>query len=110
MVVAAWIAPPSLALFLVGAGIVGVGSGLLYRATLAVVVSTAGPDARAGALATYFVVGYVGISLPVVGAGIALQHVDLKAILLAFSVVIAAGVLLATPALRKLPPAMRSPL
>jgi hypothetical protein len=49
-----------------------------------------------------FVVGYVGISLPVVGAGILLEHISLKVILLIFSAVIGAGILLASPALHRL--------
>ena len=49
-------------------------------------------------------VGYLGISLPVVGAGVALQYVSLKVILLAFSAVIAAGTLIASPVLLSLRP------
>jgi len=106
VVTAAWLSTPSLTLFLIGAAIVGVGGGLLFRATQAVVVSTAAAGDIAGALTTYFVVGYVGISLPVVGAGILFEHISLKVILLIFSAVIGAGILLASPALHRL----RNPL
>jgi hypothetical protein len=37
------------------------------------VIATAGPDDRAGALATFFVVGYAALSLPVLGLGIGLS-------------------------------------
>ena len=107
LVSAAWVQPPSLLLFFVGAGLVGVGSGAIYRSTLTVVITTAPADERAGALALFFVVGYVGLSLPVVGAGIALLYVELKVILLAFAVAVATGVLLASPLLLRLSPAQQ---
>jgi len=102
VVSAAWVRPPSLALFFVGAALVGVGSGAIYRSTLTVVLTAAPADERAGALALFFVVGYVGLSLPVVGAGIALLYVSFKVVLLAFAVVVATGVLLASPLLLRL--------
>ena len=107
LVSAAWVQPPSLLLFFVGAGLVGVGSGAIYRSTLTVVITTAPADERAGALALFFVVGYVGLSLPVVGAGIALLYVSFKVILLAFAVAVATGVLLASPLLLRLSPAQQ---
>lgn len=102
VVSAAWVRPPSLALFFVGAALVGVGSGAIYRSTLTVVLTAAPAGERAGALALFFVVGYVGLSLPVVGAGIALLYVSFKVVLLAFAVVVATGVLLASPLLLRL--------
>ena len=46
----------------VGAALSGVGSGAIYRSTLTVVITSAPADERAGALALFFVVGYVGLS------------------------------------------------
>ena len=96
IVAAAWVRPPSLAFFLTGAALLGIGTGSIFRSTLSVVISTAPAGDRASALALFFVVGYIGLSLPVVGAGIALQYVSFKVILLTFAVVIAAGILLAS--------------
>jgi MFS family permease len=108
IVAAASISPPSLTLFLAGTALVGIGGGAMYRVTFSVVLSTASPNDRAGALASFFVVGYIGLSLPVVAAGIALQHVSFQVILLAFGIAIAAGTLLASPVLLRLqPPAHR---
>jgi MFS family permease len=101
VVLAAWLSPPSLALFLVGAALLGIGTGCLFRGTLTLVVSTASPDDRAGAIAAFFVAGYSGISLPVVGAGIALMYVSFNVTILAFSGVIIGGILLASPFLLK---------
>ena len=104
VVSAAWVQPPSLLLFLVGASLSGVGSGAIYRSTLTVVITSAPADERAGALALFFVVGYVGLSVPVVGAGIALMYVTFKVVLLAFALAVAVGILLATPVLLRLEP------
>jgi MFS family permease len=109
VVSAAWVQPPSLLLFFLGAALIGVGSGAIYRSTLAVVLTTAPPAERAGALALFFVVGYVGLSLPVVGAGIALLYVSFKVILLAFAVTVATGILLASPLLLRLSLAEQTP-
>lgn len=102
LVSAAWVKPPSLTLFLVGAALAGVGSGAIYRSTLTVVLTMAPAKERAAALALFFVVGYVGLSLPVVGAGVALMYVSFKVILLVFAAVVAAGVLAASPVLFRL--------
>jgi MFS family permease len=102
IVTASWVHPPSLAFFLTGAALVGVGTGSIFRSTLSVVLSTAPANDRAAALALFFVVGYLGVSLPVVGAGIALQYVTFKVILLTFAVLVATGVLLASPLLLRL--------
>ena len=67
---------PSLALFLTGAVVAGTGIGAIIRGSLTVVISTASPDDRAGALATFFIAGYAGVSVPVVGVGIILQHLS----------------------------------
>jgi MFS family permease len=104
VVFAAWARPPSLVLFFVGAALVGVGSGAIYRSTLTVVITAAPAHERASAVAMFFVVGYVGLSLPVLGAGVALLYVSLKVILLVFAIVVTAGILLASPVLLRLSP------
>ncbi len=103
VVAAAWVPQPSLVLFLSGAALVGIGSGALYRGSFTLVLSTAPATHRAGTLASFFVVGYIGLSLPVVGAGIALQFVSFKVTLLALSMVVAAGTLVASPFLLRVP-------
>jgi MFS family permease len=95
VVATAWVTPPSLVLFLAGATLVGMGSGAIYRATLTIVLGTASADQRAGTLASFFVVGYVGLSIPVVAAGIALQYVSFPVTLLALGIAVSAGILIA---------------
>jgi len=98
-VASAWTAPPSLPLFLIGGAIVGGGIGAIFRGSLGVVISTSGPENRAGALATFFMAGYVGVSLPVLGIGIALQYLSPRVTLLAFGLAVGAATLAAAPQL-----------
>jgi hypothetical protein len=91
----AWTSPPSLALFLVAGAVAGSGLGAVIRGSLAVVIATSTSDDRAGALATFFTAGYAGVSLPVVGLGIALERLSPRVTLLAFVMVSAVGILAA---------------
>ncbi len=97
LVVSAWTA--SLALFFVAAVVGGAGGGAIFRGSLVLAISTAGPGELAGALATYFTAGYVGVSLPVIGLGIALQYVTPSVALLIFAVIVGTGILAAAPVL-----------
>jgi len=99
LVSSTWVAPPSLALFLVGGAIVGAGSGAIFRGTLTMTVSTSANNERASALASFFVAGYLGLSLPVVALGVALQSVSPKVTLLAFALVVGLAMLAAAPVL-----------
>jgi MFS family permease len=99
LVASAWTSPPSLALFLTGSAITGLGGGAIIRGSLSVVFATVGPDERAGALATYFTAGYIGVSLPVLGAGVALEYLSPRVTLLIFAAAVAAGILAAAPSL-----------
>jgi MFS family permease len=99
LVVSAWTSPPSLTLFLIGCVIAGAGGGAIFRGASTVVISTSSPDDRAGALATFFTAGYAGVSLPVVGVGIALQHLSYRVTLLIFGVAVGVAVLAAAPIL-----------
>jgi hypothetical protein len=97
LVSAAWVSPPSLVLFLIGSVAVGAGTGAIFRGTFTMIISTAQSDERAAALTTFFVSGYLGLSVPVIAAGFALGQVSPKIVLLAFAIVIGIAVLIATP-------------
>ena len=99
LVASAWTSPPSLALFLVGGTIAGAGCGAIFRGSLTVSISTSTPQDRAGALATFFTAGYAGVSLPVLGAGFALQHLSPRVTLLIFGSAVCLGILAAAPIL-----------
>jgi len=97
LVASAWTAPASLALFLIGGAVTGTGGGAILRASLTTVVSTTTAADRAGALATFFTAAYVGLGLPVLGLGIALQVLTPRVTLLIFGAVVGGGILAAAP-------------
>jgi MFS family permease len=99
LVTAAWLPSPSLALFLAGGAIIGGGGAAGFRATLGIVAEISGRDKLAEVLAAYFLAGYVGMSVPVIGLGLALRSVSTKTALLGFAAVIAVALLAAAPAL-----------
>jgi MFS family permease len=97
LVLSGWVSPPSLTLFMVSAVVAGAGLGAVIRGSLAVAIATSGPDDRAGALATFFVAGYAGVSLPVVGAGIALEHLSPRVTVSIFGAAVALAIIAAAP-------------
>ena len=99
MVVSAWTAPPSLAAFLIGGLIAGAGGGLIFRGSLSFVIASSSADVRAGALATYFTAAYIGIAIPVIGAGAVLQFASPRVTLLVFGVAVSIGIVAAAPIL-----------
>jgi MFS family permease len=105
LVASAWTAPPSLALFLIGGIVSGLGASAIFRASFNIVMSTSRVDDRAGALATLFSVGYVALSLPVLGLGIVLLYLSPKVTLLIFGLVVGFGILAAAPTLLRQPDA-----
>ncbi len=90
LTLAAWTA--DLPLYLVAGAITGAGGGTMFRGALGTVIAVAEPESRAEALAGLFLAGYVGLSMPVIGLGVALQELSVEATLLGFAVVVAAGI------------------
>jgi MFS family permease len=89
-VLAVWL--PSLALFLIGGVVAGVGAGLVFKGGLMTVSGLAAPERRAEVLAGYFLAGYVGLSVPVLGLGVLDQLLEPKVALLIFAALLLAGV------------------
>jgi MFS family permease len=103
LVASAWTSPPSLALFLIGGLVAGAGGGAIFRGALTLVIQTSGEANRAGALATFFAAGYAGLSIPVVGVGIVLEHLSARVTLLYFAAAVGVGILAAAPMLVRPP-------
>ena len=99
LVASAWTTPPSLAAFLIGGVIAGAGGGLIFRGSLGFVIAWSSADVRAGALATYFTAAYIGIAVPVIGAGAVLQFASPRVTLLVFGVAVSVGIVAAAPIL-----------
>jgi MFS family permease len=99
VVLAAWLPTPSLAVFVLGGAVMGAGAGAVFKGSVATVIDISPQDTRAEALAGLFLAGYVGLSVPVVGAGVALQFTGPKETLLGFAVVEVIAILAAAPRL-----------
>lgn len=89
---------PSLAMFIVGGVLTGAGGGLVFRGGLAAAGATAPPESRAEVLSGYFLAGYLGLSVPVVGLGIATSFAPTLEVMLIFAVIVAIAVTTCTRA------------
>ncbi|MGX6606129.1 MFS transporter [Micromonosporaceae bacterium Da 78-11] len=79
-----------IAFFVAGGLISGAGAGILFKSALAVAGPLAPASNRGEVLAGIFLIGYVGLTVPVVGIGVATLSVSLAAALVGFAVVIIA--------------------
>ncbi|MFJ9037250.1 MFS transporter [Streptomyces sp. NPDC102406] len=66
----------NLAAFLSGGVVAGVGAGLLFKAAVGGVVAMAAPARRSEALASLFLIAYLGLSVPAVAIGVATLSVS----------------------------------
>jgi MFS family permease len=85
---------PSLPVFIIGGIITGAGGGLVVRGSLVAAASTAPPESRAEVLAGYFLGAYIGLSVPVIGLGIATEYVAARDVMLGFAAVAVAAIAL----------------
>lgn len=90
LILAAALSFSSLTGILVAALVAGAGQGISFSRGLAAVVEQVPADRRAEVSSTYFVVAYVAISLPVVGAGLAAQAWGLRTAGEVFALAVAA--------------------
>jgi MFS family permease len=83
---------PNLAMFVVGGVISGAGAGMVFKGALVTAASTAPEGSRAEVLAGFFLGAYVGLSIPVIGLGIATTYVTAKDAMLVFVVLAAVAI------------------
>lgn len=83
--VAASLAAESLGLLVAGAVVGGLGQGLAFRAAVTSIGAAAPPAQRAGTISAFFVIAYIGISLPVIGVGALSLLLDLRTVGLIFT-------------------------
>jgi len=83
----------SLAALIASASVVGVGQGLVIGAGLAAINQRAPVEHRGETASSFFVVMYVGLSVPVIGVGVAAHAWSLRGAGIAFSAAVAALVL-----------------
>lgn len=87
---------------LLGTIVVGVGQALSFRSGVAAITVAAPEETRAGTVASFFVVAYVGISIPVIAVGVAAALFGLRTAGIAFTAVVAAVALAAFGAVLRL--------
>jgi MFS family permease len=87
------LAVESLASLLASSVVLGVGQGLAIGAALAAINQRAPVEQRGEAASSFFVVIYVGLSVPVIGAGVAAHAFGLRTAGIAFSFAVGALVL-----------------
>lgn len=89
------LASPNLALFLLGGAFIGAGLGAVFKGTTGIVLEAAAPENRLAMTSKLLVALYVGLSIPVVGAGIALDRgASIPNTVLGFAILVALGVTL----------------
>jgi MFS family permease len=65
---------PNLALFLIGGALIGAGSGAVFKGTTGIVLEASAPENRLAMTSDLLIALFVGLSVPVMGAGIALNQ------------------------------------
>ena len=93
LVVSVRLSTPSLALFLTSGALTGAGVGAVFKGTSGIVLEAAAPEDRLAMTSRLLIVLYVGLSIPVVGVGIALkQGASIPNTVLGFAILVALGV------------------
>jgi Sugar (and other) transporter len=84
---------PSLALFLVSGGLIGAGAGAVYKGTTGLVLDGTAPENRVAMTAELLIALFVGLSVPVIGAGVALDRgASAPNTVLGFAILVGLGV------------------
>src|SRR4029079_16815324 len=65
---------PSLALFLLAGALIGAGAGAVFKGTTGLVLEATAPENRVAVTSDLLVALFVGLSIPVIGAGVALHR------------------------------------
>jgi hypothetical protein len=75
----------NLAALLVGGGLAGAGAGVLFKSAVATLLDTAEPATRSEAAAGLFLFAYFGMTIPILGIGIATLYVTAQSAMLFFA-------------------------
>jgi MFS family permease len=102
LVVSVRLSTPSLALFLISGALIGAGSGAVFKGTTGIVLGTSPPEDRVAMTSDLLIALYVGLSVPVIGAGVALDlGASAPGTVLGFAILVAAGVVISGWALQR---------
>jgi MFS family permease len=93
LVISVRLSTPSLALFLVGGALIGAGAGAVFKGTTGLVLEATAPENRLAMTSDLLIALFVGLSIPVIGAGVALnQGASSADTVLGFAVLVGLGV------------------
>jgi predicted MFS family arabinose efflux permease len=93
LVVSVRLSTPNLALFLIGGALIGGGAGAVFKGTTGIVLAASAPENRLAMTSDLLIALYLGLSVPVVGAGIALnQGASPPNTVLGFAILVGLGV------------------
>jgi len=93
LVVAVRLSTPSLAMFLIAGALIGAGAGAVFKGTTGIVLEASAPEDRVAMTSALLIVLFLGLSVPVIGAGIALNEgASPPDTVLGFAIVVALGV------------------
>jgi hypothetical protein len=93
LVTAVRLSSPSLALFLIGGAFIGAGAGAVFKGTTGIVLQAAAAEDRLAITSQLLIALFVGISIPVIGAGIALDKgASASNTVLGFAILVGLGV------------------
>jgi MFS family permease len=93
LVVSVRLSTPNLALFLISGALIGAGAGAVFKGTTGIVLAASPPENRLAMTSDLLIALYVGLSVPVVGAGIALnQGASASNTVLGFAILVGLGV------------------
>lgn len=81
---------PSLVAFMGGAILAGTGQGMVFRAGLGAIVAASPADQKASVSASFFIVSYIAISIPVVGIGLCATFFPLRNTGIGFALLVGA--------------------
>lgn len=74
LVVSVRLSVPNLALFLIGGALIGAGAGAVFKGTTGIVLEASAPENRLAMTSDLLIALFVGLSVPVIGAGVALNQ------------------------------------
>jgi MFS family permease len=93
LVTAVRLSTPSLALFLAGGALIGAGAGAVFKGTTGLVLEATAPENRLAMTSDLLIALFVGLSIPVIGAGVALDRgASAPDTVLGFAILVGLGV------------------
>jgi hypothetical protein len=93
LVTAVRLSTPSLALFLISGALIGAGAGAVFKGTTGLVLAATPPEGRLAITSDLLIALFVGLSIPVIGAGIALDRgASAPDTVLGFAIVVGVGI------------------